>query len=508
MKKKKTYSSKRFNFDENNHTNYYLIRQTNNKEDISEDNKNFYEVGESKEFPKGHEDSNDNKTNEAQNRSTEETEKEKDNKKNKKEMTITETKDNIHCNEIKNININNYEQKKDYNEDFQKEIDKLKTYIFKKSSIFKNKCPLFIHEPIKCDFMSDDKLDSDDIFLMKKRFLEEYINSDGDMNSDEEINNDNDDNNDNNDNTDNNDNDDNNDNNDNNDKKQYHNIIFKIEKEKKNNFNVELTLYNYNTFIENYSEIKKNIKGYNKDLITLKEISKYKEVAKQLINKGIFKNESELYENEEKWENYNKILYYLTYNKNKKEKKKENENENENKNKERNLDHDEMSNRIKTGLFQAILEILNSFDEMKNNPIGKLSKDIIYTHTKADFNLGIFIQNVCSIFANHSNQGDNYRNICRIIDEYNEKKEHESLYEFLYFIIQDCFDIYRYIKKDSKKLFKTKFGDYLIKVYKDLNFETDEKKKDYIVSFILLTYNLESYYANKPIRNIKKRHFI
>jgi hypothetical protein len=259
MKKKKKDNSKRFNFDENQHTNYYLIRQTNNKEDISEDNKNFYDVGESKEFPKGNEDSNDNKTNEAQNRSTEETE--KDNKKNKKEMKITETKDNIHCNEIKNININNYEQKKDYNEDFQKEIDKLKPYIFKNSSISKNKCPLFIHEPIKCDFMSDDKLDSDDILLMKKRNLEEYIISDEDMNSDEEINNDNNDNN----NNDKNDNDDNNDNNDNNDRKQYHNIIFKIEKEKKNNFNVELTLYNYNTFIENNSEIKK----ISKDIIKI-----------------------------------------------------------------------------------------------------------------------------------------------------------------------------------------------------------------------------------------------
>ena len=32
----------------------------------------------------------------------------------------------------------------------------------------------------------------------------------------------------------------------------------------------------------------------------------------------------------------------------------------------------------------------------------------------------------------------------------------------------------------------------------------NEKKKDYIVSFILLTYNLERYYAIKPIRNIKK----
>ena len=60
------------------------------------------------------------------------------------------------------------------------------------------------------------------------------------------------------------------------------------------------------------------------------------------------------------------------------------------------------------------------------------------------------------------------------------------------------------MKIDSKKLFKTKFGDYLIKVYNDLNFENDEKKKDYIVSFILLTYNLERYYAIKPIRNKKK----
>ena len=56
------------------------------------------------------------------------------------------------------------------------------------------------------------------------------------------------------------------------------------------------------------------------------------------------------------------------------------------------------------------------------------------------------------------------------------------------------------MKEDSKNIFKTKFGDSLIKIYNSLNFNSEEKKKDYIVSFILLTYNLEKYYAIKTNR--------
>ena len=485
-KRKKVYIDSS-EFDENKHSNFNFINQININKDISDDEKNIYDDNE-KEFSKEFF-PYDKKNNES--KSTEVTENK--NKNNMNEFQILQTKDNIICNKIKMPY--NHEQK---NFIFQNEAIKQEFSNFNNSQLY----DIFEeHNCIKYDHCEQNI--NQNIFLFIFNDNDEFINlikkkgnSKGDIDSDENIRNkiyfiQNSNNNSNNNNINyiNNLKKNNNDNN---------NKIFNIKKIKK----IELTVYNIDTFNNNYLEIKNNIQKYSeKKLFTLKEIIiNYEEVIIQLINKGIFENKYEIEKYEKMGKIYNNILFYLINNKNKKEKK----NKNENNNKERNLDHDEMSNRIKTGLFQAILEILNSFDEMKNNPIGKLSKNIIYTQTKADFNLGIFIQSVCSIFANHSNEGDNYNIIYRIIYEYNEKKEHESLYEFLYFIIQDCFDIYRYMKIDSKKLFKTKFGDYLIKVYNDLNFENNEKKKDYIVSFILLTYNLERYYAIKPIRNKKK----
>jgi len=489
MKKKRKkvyiYSSE---FDENKHSNFNFINQININKDIPDDEKNIYDDNE-KEFSKEFF-PYDKKNNET--KSTEVTENK--NKNNMNEFQILQTKDNIICNKIKMPY--NHEQK---NFIFQNEAIKQEFSNFNNSQLY----DIFEeHNCIKYDHCEQNI--NQNIFLVIFNDNDEFINlikkkgnSKGDIDSDENIRNkiyfiQNSNNNSNNNNINyiNNLKKNNNDNN--------NNKIFNIKKIKK----IKLTVYNIDTYDNNYSEIKNNIQKYSeKKIITLKEIIiKYNQVINKLINKGIFQDEDEIEKYEKIGKTYNNILFYLINNKNKKEKK----NINENNNKKRNLYHDEMSNRIKTGLFQAILEILNSFDEMKNNPIGKLSKDIIYNQTTPDFNLGIFIQNVCSIFANHSNQGDNYNIICKIIYEYNEKKEHESLYEFLYFIIKDCFDIYRYMKEDSKKLFKTKFGDYLIKVYNDLNFENDEKKKDYIVSFILLTYNLERYYAIKPIRKKKK----
>ena len=139
-----------------------------------------------------------------------------------------------------------------------------------------------------------------------------------------------------------------------------------------------MTLYNYYTFKNKMFEIKNNIKREIKDLITIKEIIiNNKVIIIKLIEKGIIKNESKLFYYEEKGDIYNKNIYYLQYNKNKKENKND---------KERN----EISNRIKIAFFQAIIDSLNSFDEMKNNPIEKLSRNTIYTITRADFNLRFF----------------------------------------------------------------------------------------------------------------------
>lgn len=193
-------------------------------------------------------------------------------------------------------------------------------------------------------------------------------------------------------------------------------------------------------------------------------------------------------------------------NKNKENNKKSEENKDNIKIKgERSPDHDEISKRIKTSFFTSIIGIINSFDDLRDNQIKPLDKEIIYNESNSLFNLLLFNQRIFSIFGNKSNLADNEEIIRRIIDEYNKNKEHCSLIEFLNLTMQYCFDIFLYMKEDPKNYFKTKIDECLFKIYQELHyFDEEEEKKDYIASFVILAYNLPRYFLVKPTRISKK----
>ena len=163
---------------------------------------------------------------------------------------------------------------------------------------------------------------------------------------------------------------------------------------------------------------------------------------------------------------------------------------------------DNMSSKIKNYLLNQIIAYINSFEPMKNNEIKTLIKDLVNNNPKSDFNYVYLEQNLYNILSNDSNDNNtksNFEKLKSIIDLYNEQKKHIPLIKNLCLKVKDCLDIFRYKKKeDENHPFKNKLVAFLKKEYDNFELknvldeiEKIKFKKDYIVSFILLTYNLE-----------------
>ena len=271
--------------------------------------------------------------------------------------------------------------------------------------------------------------------------------------------------------------------------------------EKTNNL---LFKFNYYYFRENYYSKYENYTFTEPQLIPMKTIiDNYSSYIGKLWNNEIkiFDDKSELISIEENSIVYKDILKFL---KNEKGGKK-------NHNSKRSFEPDEMVTKIKTYILRQIIEIINSFSEMKNSPIEIIKKFLINNKIKSDFNLIYLEQYIYSIVSNDAStisKISNCEKIKNIMNSNNINEEHESLIEFLNLTFKDCLKMFTYQYKDKR--FSINLCDFLIKEYK--NFKIDDNisdiekiklKKNYIATLLLIAYNFERVFFLKLRRGFK-----
>ena len=246
------------------------------------------------------------------------------------------------------------------------------------------------------------------------------------------------------------------------------NLSEQFESEKE--IEIEIEPFNFEMYNNNYIKYKTikfdepKFKSYNYIM------NKYqKDIAKVWSQESqIFENENDFYNTLKNGKIYQNVLMFLSEKKRIKAKK-------------RKYDPDGMINKIKTELLDSILNYINSFDEMKNNEIYKLKKNLINNKIGADFNLHYLKQKLYNILSNDSSEQN--------INSNNKKikilKENNPSFFNQYFCqtIQNCLDIFRYNQNDPH--FKNKLVEFLKKKY--IGFKDDfAEGKDYIASLILL----------------------
>ena len=163
-----------------------------------------------------------------------------------------------------------------------------------------------------------------------------------------------------------------------------------------------------------------------------------------------------------------------------------------------------MVTKIKTNLSRSYIEATNSFQELNKRKITTITKDLINTRIKAEFNLIYLKQPLYSILSNESTEGN--RNQLIIEDIMNiRNKSGQPIIEHLNLSIQNCLDIFRY--KIENNYFNYKLLEFLKEEYKSQTNGNEEKEyiekcKEYIASLILVSYNFENFFY---IRKKKER---
>ena len=169
------------------------------------------------------------------------------------------------------------------------------------------------------------------------------------------------------------------------------NLSEQFESEKE--IEIEIEPFNFEMYNNNYIKYKTikfdepKFKSYNYIM------NKYqKDIAKVWSQESqIFENENDFYNTLKNGKIYQNVLMFLSEKKRIKAKK-------------RKYDPDGMINKIKTELLDSILNYINSFDEMKNNEIYKLKKNLINNKIGADFNLHYLKQKLYNILSNDSSE--------------------------------------------------------------------------------------------------------
>ena len=257
---------------------------------------------------------------------------------------------------------------------------------------------------------------------------------------------------------------------------------------------MKIKIFNYENYKNDNYEFNEEFKI---EFIPLKNIiQSYENHIKGLWNgqPKIFENRDKLLEIEK---NNNHKIYINTSNY-------LNEIKNTNKNENRKYDTDEMVTKIKTNLSRSYIEATNSFQELNKRKITTITKDLINTRIKAEFNLIYLKQPLYSILSNESTEGN--RNQLIIEDIMNiRNKSGQPIIEHLNLSIQNCLDIFRY--KIENNYFNYKLLEFLKEEYKSQTNGNEEKEyiekcKEYIASLILVSYNFENFFY---IRKKKER---
>ena len=250
-------------------------------------------------------------------------------------------------------------------------------------------------------------------------------------------------------------------------------------KNKDSKYIESLNPFNYTHFEQNYYYYYKHYMTIKPKFITIEYIISDKKLFKELTKiTGIyFENENDLIKKIKSGIIYQNLMNYLT----KGEKK-------------NNIIVEygikkfmpaEMIDVIKTILLNVIIEITNSFEEMKNNnkKIKKIDNDLINNKIKAHFNCVLFDMPLFLIVSNDSKY-KNAKNLNKetILNILNSKKESKDLLELIKYLtlkVKDIIDIIRYIKIDPTGKMRLKFLQFLEEKYdKFYNSKNDQKKKD------------------------------
>ena len=284
-------------------------------------------------------------------------------------------------------------------------------------------------------------------------------------------------------------------------------------KNKDSKYIESLNPFNYTHFEQNYYYYYKHYMTIKPKFITIEYIISDKKLFKELTKiTGIyFENENDLIKKIKSGIIYQNLMNYLT----KGEKK-------------NNIIVEygikkfmpaEMIDVIKTILLNIIIEITNSFEEMKKNnkEIKKIDNDLINNKIKAHFNCVLFDMPLFLIVSNDSKY-KNAKNLNKetILNILNSKKESKDLLELIKYLIlkvKDILDIIRNIKIDpTGKNISEKFFVYLQKKYDDFGKNVQKKKdKDGLNKYIDLLYE-KGYFdreitKEKVIDYIKKDYF-
>ena len=248
-------------------------------------------------------------------------------------------------------------------------------------------------------------------------------------------------------------------------------------KNKDSKYIESLNPFNYTHYEQNYYYYYKHYMTIKPKFITIEYIISDKKLFKELTKiTGIyFENENDLITKIKSGIIYQNLMNYLT----KGEKK-------------NNIIVEygikkfmpaEMIDVIKTILLNVIIEITNSFEEMKKNnkEIKKIDNDLINNKIKAHFNCVLFDMPLFLIVSNDSKY-KNAKNLNKetILNILNSKKESKDLLELIKYLIlkvKDILDIIRNIKIDpTGKNISEKFFVYLQKKYDDFGKNVQKKK--------------------------------
>ena len=284
-------------------------------------------------------------------------------------------------------------------------------------------------------------------------------------------------------------------------------------KNKDSKYIESLNPFNYTHYEQNYYYYYKHYMTIKPKFITIEYIISDKKLFKELTKiTGIyFENENDLITKIKSGIIYQNLMNYLT----KGEKK-------------NNIIVEygikkfmpaEMIDVIKTILLNIIIEITNSFEEMKKNnkEIKKIDNDLINNKIKAHFNCVLFDMPLFLIVSNDSKYKNaknlNKENILNILNSKKESKDLLELIKYLILKVKDILDIIRNIKIDpTGKNISEKFFVYLQKKYDDFGKNVQKKKdKDGLNKYIDLLYE-KGYFdreitKEKVIDYIKKDYF-
>lgn len=277
--------------------------------------------------------------------------------------------------------------------------------------------------------------------------------------------------------------------------------IMNINEENNNNKSPPIIIYNFNikAFYNIYSSEYMDKKNYLEPSFIKPDyyINEYKEQLSELWSgeNAIFKNISDLEKREGRI--YKNIYNFL-------DKKKIT-----NIFMKRKFYSDKMGDIIKTKLNKMIYEPFKKYYKniinIKYQPKNSKNKDNNKDNNKSDYNYFLLEKPLYSIISNNT---ENFNNIQEIINQYNKNGSHKDLVEYLCSTPENCLKYFLFIKEDNNKMFNNiNVVQFLIEQYKKgKKKESENILKDYMASFLLLSYNLKRLFYLKIGKNFKKNY--